>query len=107
MFFWSVVDCVGCVQKQARLAAETAAPIESESEKQDFEIKEKAPNDTSSALPDLEKSDSSERQQGNIVEGLPATTCLARIGRPIFRVIDRPWKVSFLLLDRPYTQELI
>lgn len=25
--------------------------------------------------------------------GLPATTCIGRIGRPLFRMINRPWKV--------------
>lgn len=37
-----------------------------------------------------------EMKKDEIVPGLPATTCLARIGRPIFRLIDAPWKVSVL-----------
>ncbi|GAA5855553.1 hypothetical protein JCM5353_006025 [Sporobolomyces roseus] len=78
-------------RKQARLAAEAAPPVESESEKQDPATKET--KEATLALPDLERSTSTEQEQGNIVEGLPATTCLARIGRPIFRVIDRPWKM--------------
>ncbi|GAA5934517.1 HoxN/HupN/NixA family nickel/cobalt transporter [Sporobolomyces koalae] len=47
------------------------------------------------SLPDLEKTGSATpaEHKGNIVEGLSATTCFARIGRPIFRVIDRPWKM--------------
>ena len=35
-----------------------------------------------------------EKGKNEIVPGLPATTCLARIGRPIFKLIDAPWKVS-------------
>ncbi|GAA5980144.1 hypothetical protein JCM5350_001778 [Sporobolomyces pararoseus] len=78
-------------RKQARLAAETAQESELSEKKQDYTKDEPSPD-----LPDLEKSvsDSSEAQrQGNIVEGLPATTCFARIGRPIFKIIDRPWKM--------------
>ncbi|BGP18064.1 hypothetical protein JCM10213_008400 [Rhodosporidiobolus nylandii] len=28
-----------------------------------------------------------------LLPGLPATTCIARVGRPLFRLIDRPWKM--------------
>ncbi|GAA6062559.1 hypothetical protein JCM10212_004120 [Sporobolomyces blumeae] len=65
-------------RKQARLAESTVVVDEKDT----------------STLPvvDLEQNGSSSKQ-GNIVEGLPATTCLARIGKPIFKVIDRPWKM--------------
>lgn len=29
----------------------------------------------------------------DLVMGLPPTTCIGRVGRPLFRIIDRPWKV--------------
>ncbi|GAA6048554.1 hypothetical protein JCM3770_006550 [Rhodotorula araucariae] len=29
----------------------------------------------------------------NGMEGLPATTCIGRVGRPLFRLIDKPWKM--------------
>ncbi|GAA6030432.1 hypothetical protein JCM8097_009105 [Rhodosporidiobolus ruineniae] len=41
---------------------------------------------------DEELGNEHERER-EVVEGLPATTCIARIGRPIFRLIDRPWKM--------------
>lgn len=41
---------------------------------------------------DEEKADPEEPKPENL--GLPATSCLARIGRPIFRLINAPWKVS-------------
>ncbi|KAI5475400.1 NicO-domain-containing protein [Pseudohyphozyma bogoriensis] len=40
---------------------------------------------------DLEASKPSTTEE--VVRGLPATTCLARIGKPIFKLIDRPWKM--------------
>lgn len=27
-------------------------------------------------------------------QGMVATTCIARIAKPLFKMIDRPWKVS-------------
>ncbi|GAA5880234.1 hypothetical protein JCM8547_004783 [Rhodosporidiobolus lusitaniae] len=33
------------------------------------------------------------RREDEVIPGLPATTCIARIGRPIFRLIDRSWKM--------------
>ncbi|GAA5974537.1 hypothetical protein JCM11641_002080 [Rhodosporidiobolus odoratus] len=32
-------------------------------------------------------------REREVIPGLPATTCIARIGRPLFRLIDRPWKM--------------
>ncbi|GAA5906459.1 HoxN/HupN/NixA family nickel/cobalt transporter [Sporobolomyces salmoneus] len=79
-------------RKQARLAASSVVV-----EEPDFSEKKATTDEPSTTpLPDLEKSMSlneNRREDGNIVEGLPATTCFARIGRPIFKLIDRPWKM--------------
>ncbi|GAA5879189.1 hypothetical protein JCM16303_001334 [Sporobolomyces ruberrimus] len=84
--------------KRRKQARQSAAKITQEV---DLSEKKSEPLTTLTPLPDLEKTASSPLQdeekrgegKGNIVEGLPATTCFARIGRPIFRVIDRPWKM--------------
>ncbi|GAA6004137.1 hypothetical protein JCM10207_002444 [Rhodosporidiobolus poonsookiae] len=45
-------------------------------------------------LPDEEEARANaDEHEHEVVPGLPATTCIARIGRPIFRLIDRPWKM--------------
>jgi hypothetical protein len=43
--------------------------------------------------------DGDERGQGEQVgpkreQGMVAMTCIARIAKPLFKMIDRPWKVS-------------
>ncbi|GAA6015519.1 hypothetical protein JCM11491_004380 [Sporobolomyces phaffii] len=83
-------------RKQARLASAVDGV-----EHSDASDEKKLADDPATALPDLEKASplagnqtqSKQPPSGNIVEGLPATTCLARIGRPLFKVIDRPWKM--------------
>ncbi|GAA5907238.1 hypothetical protein JCM6882_008398 [Rhodosporidiobolus microsporus] len=42
---------------------------------------------------DAETMDPNGAREREVVPGLPATTCIARIGRPIFRLIDRSWKM--------------
>ena len=53
------------------------------------EIEEKKPK---SELP--ETGLESEKPKRDIVPGLPATSCIARLAKPLFKAIDRPWKVS-------------
>lgn len=53
--------------------------------------------DTKAIEGDIEQADlkspDKEQQQQDQIAGLHPTTCLARIGRPIFKVIDAPWKM--------------
>ncbi|ORY77254.1 high-affinity nickel-transport protein-domain-containing protein [Leucosporidium creatinivorum] len=74
------------LQKRRRRAAEVQTTAEPEIvAAEEEELK-------SEKVVDEEKGEK-EARKDEIVPGLPATTCLARIGRPIFRLIDAPWKM--------------
>lgn len=67
-----------------------------EAEKKALEAEEPAHDETEpqEKLRDEESVHVLDKGKDEIVPGLPATTCLARIGRPLFKMIDAPWKVS-------------
>ncbi|GAA5952511.1 hypothetical protein JCM21900_003400 [Sporobolomyces salmonicolor] len=54
-------------------------------------VAESTPDPTMSKKLDDEEADQPQIEE--LVPGLQATTCLARIGRPLFRLIDRSWKM--------------
>ncbi|GAA5888498.1 hypothetical protein JCM5296_000652 [Sporobolomyces johnsonii] len=54
-------------------------------------VADSTPDPTMSKKLDDEEADQPQTEE--LVPGLPATTCLARIGRPMFRLIDRSWKM--------------
>ncbi|GAA5822526.1 hypothetical protein JCM11251_006368 [Rhodosporidiobolus azoricus] len=101
-FAWSAPlnpECPLFSQRQAKLALSASAAADNVSMvasssahppaygAADPTIAKKLADEEADAVPEA-----GERER-EVVPGLPATTCIARIGRPIFRLIDRSWKM--------------
>ncbi|KPV72424.1 uncharacterized protein RHOBADRAFT_55890 [Rhodotorula graminis WP1] len=83
-------------RKRLRAAAATTTSIPVEGaplapQDSDLALAKKVSGDSSRADDEEAAARPDERVDG-MVE-LPATTCVGRIGRPLFRIIDRPWKM--------------
>lgn len=95
----------GLLQKQLRAAAAHAsnaplpdAPAPDSASDAHILSKKLTTTSNASGVLDEEASIAEAKRQEQEAErdtmpGLPATTCIGRIGRPLFRMINRPWKV--------------
>ncbi|BGP49926.1 hypothetical protein JCM10450v2_005831 [Rhodotorula kratochvilovae] len=49
--------------------------------------------DEEAALDGAEDAKHVHNEERDVMMGLPATTCIGRVGRPLFRLINKPWKM--------------
>lgn len=98
------------IQKRAqRVALASAASPQSPSDlaialpSPELDSASKKLDDEEASLDMPEKKDEApqpEPEQERRPEGMPMTSCIGRIGRPMFKLINRPWKVRSCVLSQ-------
>lgn len=88
------------MQKHARQAAAAAELAEPERADEALRVPDKKLDDEEASLAESleDERNPSSRKSAKVEQGgmMPMTSCIGRIGRPMFRLINRPWKVCSL-----------
>lgn len=88
------------MQKHARQAAAAAELAEPERADEALRVPDKKLDDEEASLAESleDERNPSSRKSAKVEQGgmMPMTSCIGRIGRPMFRLINRPWKVCYI-----------